>query len=255
MCRFYAAELVLALEYLHGLGIVYRDLKPENVMIQANGHLMLVDFDLSTKLSANKTQEPHLNVKTVPKSAAPKKKRSFLLIPTTCNGVSPDDLMSSDAADTFTKSNSFVGTEEYLAPEIIQGNGHDFAVDWWCLGVVLYEMLYSVTPFRGINRKETYYRILTKSPELKGEPSSLRDLIAKLLEKDTKQRMSVQQIKGHDFFKGMDWDLILQVERPPFIPPDQDHEESKGITNIDVESFVRGVFKTQHDVINMRETH
>ncbi|XP_016433698.1 serine/threonine-protein kinase OXI1 [Nicotiana tabacum] len=262
--RFYAAELVLALEYLHGLGIVYRDLKPENVMIQENGHIMLIDFDLSTKLSP-KTPEirqtktaklPQRSEQTALKS---KKKNRFSPLNKCCNsGISPDDSIHSarlapDSAslefDATEKSNSFVGTEEYLAPEIILGNGHDFSVDWWCLGVVLYEMLYGTTPFRGSNRKETFYRILSKVPDLVGEATSLRDLIRKLLERDPKQRISVDEIKGHDFFKSIDWDLIVQLPRPPFIPVPSDENVNiiEGNEDIDVELFVQGVFKVEEE--------
>uniref|UniRef100_A0A162APA8 non-specific serine/threonine protein kinase n=1 Tax=Daucus carota subsp. sativus TaxID=79200 RepID=A0A162APA8_DAUCS len=244
MKLFYAAELVLALEYLHGLGIVYRDLKPDNVMIQENGHLMLVDFDLSTKLSA-KPQEPRVNL--VQKTNV-KKKKSFYKRRSN-SGVSPDNTMESnetvESDSTVSKSKSFVGTDEYMPPEMIQGKGHDFAVDSWCLGVMLYEMLYGSTPFKGINRKETYYRILAKSPDLVGEMTPLRDLIGKLLEKDPKQRISIQKIKAHEFFVGVDWSLVLDVTRPPFIPvePCVKPKDMDGNNGIDVELFVRGVFK------------
>ncbi|KAF8014679.1 hypothetical protein BT93_H0477 [Corymbia citriodora subsp. variegata] len=162
--RFYAAELVLALEYLHGLGIVYRDLKPENVMIQEDGHIMLVDFDLSTKLSSKSAQcspvVPDRTPKPKPKLQAVKSRRRFSPLPGFCtSGIRPDysDLSSRPgpnsiypaaepgtlpaAAAAGGKSNSFVGTEEYVAPEIIMGDGHDFAVDWWSLGIFLHEML------------------------------------------------------------------------------------------------------------------
>ncbi|XVF21306.1 hypothetical protein REPUB_Repub12eG0079600 [Reevesia pubescens] len=252
--RFYAAELVLALEYLHNLGIVYRDLKPENIMIQENGHIMLVDFDLSTKLSpiSPKSSTP-LNSVSQKRPDSVKKKR-FSPFQMYCNsGISPDDSASQASAnsehnesDSVEKSNSFVGTEEYVAPEIISGNGHDFAVDWWSLGIVLHEMLYGTTPFRGSNRKETFYRILTKSPDLVGEPTPLRNLIRKLLEKDPRQRISLEGIKGHDYFKGIDWELILQIERPPYIPAQSEEEfleEGKeGINKINVELFVQGIF-------------
>ncbi|KAA8543558.1 hypothetical protein F0562_021696 [Nyssa sinensis] len=253
--RFYAAELILALEYLHGLGIVYRDLKPENVMIQENGHLMLVDFDLSTKLSL-KSPETLPVITSVVKSE-PMKKNRLLSFYRCCNsGISPEDSVSPpelvvnlaiSESDLVTKSNSFVGTEEYVAPEIILCKGHDFAVDWWCLGIVLYEMLYGTTPFRGSNRQETFQRILTKSPELVGEPTQLRDLIGKLLEKDPKQRISLEGIKGHDFFRGLDWDLIWRISRPPFIPGWTEYEDTEGNNGIDVESIVQGIFKTGHD--------
>ncbi|XP_071721515.1 serine/threonine-protein kinase OXI1-like [Rutidosis leptorrhynchoides] len=263
--RFYAAELVLALEYLHGLGIVYRDLKPENAMIQENGHLMLVDFDLSTKLAPKvSTGSP---IKTtpspLPESGQTKRKNRFSNcfrpgIISSDDSVHPAESVNSEPSQTesLTKSNSFVGTEEYVSPEMIQGNGHDFAVDWWCLGVVLHEMLYGTTPFRGVNRKETFYRILSKNPDLVGEPNPLRDLIRKLLEKDPKQRITVDEIKGHVFFKGVDWENVVQISRPPFIPGRFDDEFTEGIKNnkrIDIEDFVHGVFNDATDDDKQKE--
>ncbi|KAL5562189.1 hypothetical protein UlMin_031936 [Ulmus minor] len=259
--RFYAAELVLALEYLHSLGIVYRDLKPDNIMIRENGHIMIVDFDLSTKLSPKtppSSRTPNSVASPSPNSVIKKKRFSpFLRL---CNsGISPyDSIHASERSDnsplttdsvSSEKSNSFVGTEEYVAPEIVAGNGHDFAVDWWSLGVVLYEMLYATTPFRGSNRKETFYRILSKPPELTGETTPLRDLIRKLLEKDPKQRINVDEIKGHDFFRGIDWDYVAQITRPPYIPENVD-EGRDGISNIDVESVVQGIFGSEEDDSN-----
>ncbi|XP_073007998.1 serine/threonine-protein kinase OXI1-like [Typha latifolia] len=284
--RFYAAELVLALEYLHGSGIVYRDLKPENILIQENGHIMLVDFDLSTRLPAKILESPT----TPPRPPSPppplfpvepgkkqSKNNRFLrscfssdsgvspeedsavssssssTTTTTAaaaafrGGASPDRAASSSSSSSSPKSNSFVGTEDYVAPEIIQGNGHDFAVDWWGLGVVLYEMLYGRTPFRGQNRKETFYRILTKDPELVGEQTPLRALIAGLLEKDPLKRITCEEVKRHEFFRGVDWESVVQITRPPFIPSGVEWEETaaedeQGSEAIDVEKLVQEVF-------------
>uniref|UniRef100_A0A1J3IBM9 non-specific serine/threonine protein kinase n=1 Tax=Noccaea caerulescens TaxID=107243 RepID=A0A1J3IBM9_NOCCA len=263
--RFYAAELVLALDYLHNQGIVYRDLKPENVMIQENGHLMLVDFDLSTNLAPRTpSPSPSLPSKSKPSPARRKKKR-FLRFGSFCNsGISPEEeelnsMRSSISTASSTlaasdssrgeKSNSFVGTEEYVAPEVITGGGHDFAVDWWSLGVVLYEMLYGTTPFKGLNRKEAFFRILTKPPNLVGETTALRDLIRRLLEKDPSRRINVEEIKGHDFFRGVDWDNVVLVSRPPYIPaPDDGGEKGKdGNTKIDVENIVQEIFAAREE--------
>lgn len=132
-----------------------------------------------------------------------------------------------------------------MAPEIIQGKGHDFAVDWWGLGVVLYEMLYGKTPFRGKNRKETFYRILTKEPDLVGEKTSLRDLIRKLLDKDPNTRICVEDIKQAEFFRNVDWESVIEISRPPFIPADVENSRVAGRVDdvIDVEKFVKGVFQ------------
>lgn len=134
-----------------------------------------------------------------------------------------------------------------MSPEVILGNGHDFSVDWWGLGVLMYEMLYGKTPFRGSNTKETFNRIVTNSPDLVGEKTDLRDLIGKLLEKDPSRRISGQGIKMHGFFRGVDWGKVLEISRPPFIPEGSlevgegmDGEDDKGI---DVEEYVEGIFR------------
>lgn len=229
-------------------------------MIQENGHIMLIDFDLSTKLSPKSSESPQVVVvKSSPKSEPPRKKLpSWYML---CkSGISPEEEdsvhpyelgLSSSASslsrsDSVEKSNSFVGTEEYVAPEVILGNGHDFSVDWWCLGVMLYEMMYGTTPFKGANRKETFYRILSKEPDLIGEPTALRNLIGKLLEKDPDQRISGEEIKGHEFFRGVDWDEIVRMARPPFIPVTATGD-TDGNKQIDVESFVQDAFKVSGD--------
>ncbi|XP_074574311.1 serine/threonine-protein kinase OXI1-like [Curcuma longa] len=275
--RFYAAELVLALEYLHGLGIVYRDLKPENILIQDNGHLMLVDFDLSTKLPPRSPPNPlgstsfrrrepaperKGNKEEAKKKHTKKKERRLLGCFSFNSGVSPEATESpasarnppppSTESSSSGKSNSFVGTEDYVAPEIIEGRGHDFAVDWWGLGVVLYEMLYGRTPFRGQDRKETFYRILTKQPELTGEPTSLRRLIRRLLEKDPARRISCEGIKAHEFFERTDWEEVLRVARPPFIPSpaetgEEEGEGVDGVEGLDVERTVEEISASKEE--------
>ncbi|XP_071738079.1 serine/threonine-protein kinase OXI1-like [Rutidosis leptorrhynchoides] len=255
--RFYAAELVLALEYLHGLKIVYRDLKPENILIQENGHLMLVDFDLSKKLCPKLSRLTE-NVTPLRKIEFSQKKTHGFLV---CCGssiplkdsVHPDESVH-NSETSFLKSNSFVGTEEYVAPEMLENNGHDFTVDWWCLGIVLHEMLYGTTPFKGKNRKMTFYNILNKTLEIVGEPTPLRDLIRKLLVKDPKWRISTAEIKGHEFFRGVDWVNVMEIDRPPFVPGPLDLN-GMDVNNIDVEAFVEGLFRVSDDVHEKEEGH
>ncbi|KAL1290738.1 hypothetical protein HN51_059087 [Arachis hypogaea] len=249
--RFYAVELVLVLDYLHSIGVVYRDLKPENILIQETGHIMLVDFDLSKKLNPKSPQLLSGISSPSSDSALLVDRRKRLLPGCYCchSGIMPLDSDSQlgtnsparSESDSVEKSNSFVGTEDYVAPEIITGEGHNFGVDWWSLGVVLYEMSYGTTPFKGVNRKETFQRILMKQPDLSGENTPLRDLIKKLLEKHPDRRIEVHEIKCHDFFKGVNWNSVLQIARPPYIPQN-DIEDKAGFSRKDVESFVRKIF-------------
>ncbi|KAF8718980.1 hypothetical protein HU200_024934 [Digitaria exilis] len=203
--RFYAAEVVIGLEYLHCLGIIYRDLKPENILLQEDGHIVLTDFDLSFLTSS----KPHV----VTHSTSRRRKSKEFLPP-------------SFASDPTTQSNSFVGTEEYIAPEVITGSPHTSAIDWWALGILLYEMLYGRTPFRGKNRKKTFYNILHKDLTF---PSSIpvcvaaKQLIHGLLQRDPSFRLGssagANDIKQHPFFEDIYWPLIRCMEPPELDVP------------------------------------
>nr|AHZ63804.1 neochrome [Adiantum raddianum] len=186
-----AAEVVVALEYLHCMGVIYRDLKPENVLLQKNGHILLTDFDLSFLTSCR----PHL----IGANGSRRSKKRRVVF----------------CAEPDISSNSFVGTEEYIAPEIISGQPHSSAVDWWGLGILLYEMLYSRTPFAGRNRQKTFYNVLNKELTFPSSiPVSLagRQLIAGLLQRDPTRRLGAARgasdIKKHPFFQSITWPLI-----------------------------------------------
>ncbi|CAN1156453.1 PHOT2, partial [Linum perenne] len=204
--RFYAAEVVIGLEYLHCLGIVYRDLKPENVLLGRDGHVVLTDFDLSYVASCKPQviKHPPLNNRRRSRSRPPP---VFV-------------------AEPGTHSNSFVGTEEYIAPEIVTGTGHSSAIDWWALGILLYEMLYGRTPFRGKNRQKTFANILHKDLTFPSSiPVSLaaRQLINRLLNRDPAIRLGsttgANEIKQHPFFRGINWPLIRCMSPPKLEEP------------------------------------
>ncbi|URD95704.1 hypothetical protein MUK42_30399 [Musa troglodytarum] len=197
--RFYAAEVLLALEYLHALGFVYRDLKPENILLRADGHVMLSDFDLSFRSHVSPAllrQGEELEFVAEPSSAF---------------------------------SRACVGTHEYLAPEVVSGRGHGSAVDWWAFGVFLFELLYGRTPFKGATKEATLRNILTREvrfPESnnggdEAEMAKAKDLITRLLVRDPAARMGsaagAAEIKRHPFFEGLWWPLIRCVQ-PPVVP-------------------------------------
>ncbi|KAJ0009665.1 hypothetical protein Pint_33586 [Pistacia integerrima] len=132
-------------------------------------------------------------------------------------------------AEPVTVSNSFVGTDEYIAPEIIIGAGHSSAIDWWALGFFLYEMLYDCTPFKGKNRQKTFANILHKDLTF---PSSIpdlevslagRQLLNLLLNRDPADRLGsnsgANEIKQHLFFRGINWPLIRTMRPLPLDAP------------------------------------
>lgn len=221
---------MLALEHLHSQGIVYRDLKPENILVQSSGHIMLTDFDLSKRLVPNSNESHISHNQQQQKQHSLEQKGGWPVLrrmlsskakkPCPSTEVSP--ALNQSRQKSFLRSNSFVGTDEYVAPEVINGEGHEFSVDWWSLGILLYELLYGTTPFKGSNKKETFTRILQLSPKLMGPSTPLHDLILKLLEKNPQKRLGfshgADEIKRHLFFTGLQWGSIHDVCRSPFVP-------------------------------------
>ncbi|TPX35886.1 hypothetical protein SmJEL517_g01805 [Synchytrium microbalum] len=204
--RFYAAEVICALEYLHLLGFIYRDLKPES-------HIMLTDFDLS---------KPSIvpGSPTMVKSSSP----FAMLSPTTFSTTFSSSVVDTKSCTANLRTNSFVGTEEYIAPEVIRGCGHTSAVDWWTLGILIYEMLYGTTPFKGPNRNATFSNILHNEATFPDSPSTspaIRNLIKKLLNKNEDRRLGsragASDVKSHPVFKGLNWALLRHAP-PPLVP-------------------------------------
>ena len=127
-------------------------------------------------------------------------------------------------AEPLARANSFVGTEEYLAPEVINAAGHSSPVDWWSYGILIYELVYGTTPFRGARRDETFDNIIRMPLSFPAKPvvsEACQDLISQLLIKDVAKRLGsrtgAEEIKQHVFFKGINW-ALLRNEEPPYIP-------------------------------------
>nr|AML77160.1 putative LOV domain-containing protein [Gloriosa superba] len=220
--RFYAAEVVVALEYLHCQGIIYRDLKPENILLQRDGHMSLTDFDLSCLTSC----KPEVLFPSI----QDKKKQ--------LKGRTPPIFI----AEPMRASNSFVGTEEYIAPEIITGAGHTSAVDWWALGILLYEMLYGYTPFRGKTRQKTFANILHKDLKFPASISvslSARQLMYRLLHRDPRNRLGsfegANEIKQHNFFQGINWALVRCMSPPKLDAPLFEIDTGKEVKPVDAD--------------------
>lgn len=249
--RFYAAEVLLALEYLHMLGVVYRDLKPENVLVRDDGHIMLSDFDLSLRCIVSPTlirtsqdsdplkrgtgafcvQPACIEPSTVCIQPAcflprifPQKNKKKTRKHRADSGQQASTLPELLAEPTAARSMSFVGTHEYLAPEIIKGEGHGSAVDWWTFGIFLHELLYGKTPFKGSGNRATLFNVVGQQLRFPDSPAtsySSRDLIRGLLVKEPQHRLGVKrgatEIKQHPFFEGVNWALI-RCSTPPEVP-------------------------------------
>ena len=166
------------MEYLHSLNVLYRDLKPTNILVDAEGHIKLTDFGLALPFFTE-------------------------------NSV----------------SYSFCGTPEYMSPEMLLKIGHDRCLDYYSIGITLYEMLVGIPPFYNVDRKKMYTSILKDKIRFYPHVSpTARDLICKLMKKEPKERLGANygflEIKQHPFFKSVNWKKFeARKVKPPIVPP------------------------------------
>jgi len=170
---FYTAEVVSALGYLHSLGIIYRDIKPENLLLDGEGHLKIVDFGFSKEVR--------------------------------------------------DKTWTLCGTPEYIAPEIILDRGYGMSVDWWALGVLVFEMVVGYPPFQDRNMFDLYDKILGESvkwpTDLEIEPA-VTDFVSNLLVKKVRKRLGcggkgAEEVKNHSWLKPLDWSDVVSAKLSP----------------------------------------
>jgi len=220
LVQFWVAETVLALQYLHLHGVVHRDVKPENLLLTEQGHIRLADFDLSFSC------EPHLRVVAPGKAKAAGEGDGRPAPRRAGRRLSAEAGMSGRAwtsEEPVGRTNSFVGTEEYLAPEVVYSNGHGSGVDWWSLGVLTYELLYGTTPFKGSTRDSTFKRIVAGRFRFPPQPpvsAACKAFIRELLQVDAGRRLGArgaEELKRHAFFRGVRWQLLHHAE-PPYNP-------------------------------------
>ena len=173
--QFYIGQVIIALEYFHNHNIIYRNLKPENILINKNGYIKITDFELVKKIED----------------------RTYTLC----------------------------GTPGYMAPEIILNTGYSMGVDWWAVGILLYEMICGVDPFDDDSPMKIYENILEGKIKFSSDfDDKSKSLIKHLLERDVSKRYGnlkygVEDIKNHEFFNNLNWDKLLNQEIPAeFIP-------------------------------------
>lgn len=191
--NFYAAEVILALDHLHKFGIIHRDVKPENILLNDGMHILITDFGSAKILDDENAQE-----------------------------------------DGRKRRNSFVGTPEYIPPELLTDKQSSKSSDLWALGCLIYQMISGLPPFRA----ETEFLIFQKIAKLEfafpeGFDEVGEDLVKKLLEKNPEKRLGaggMEELMGHGFFAGFDWENVHERTPPqicPFVPRKWDRDVRK----------------------------
>lgn len=195
--RFYGAQILDAIEHMHNRGVIHRDLKPENVLLDDQMHIKITDFGTAKLL-----QDPR----------APK------------DPTKPYDISGEEES---SRAKSFVGTAEYVSPELLTDKSACKASDLWAFGCIIYQLLTGRPPFKAGNEYQTFQKIVGLEYEFPaGFPPAARDLVERLLVLDPQRRLSIEHIKNHEFFDGIQWGRGLwRMKAPrlkPYIPPAQE---------------------------------
>ena len=204
--KFYIAELILAVDSIHKLNCIHRDIKPDNILIDKNGHIKLSDFGLA------KISEDFGKVN---------------------NNISNNKFINNKKRFTHQKNFSCVGTAYYVAPEVLKKTGYSQDIDWWSVGVIFFESLVGYAPFCSEETKDVCYKVINWKKFLKIPDDIIiskeaEDLIAKMINNSDERlgKNGVEEIKAHPFFKDVDWDNIRNT-KAPFIPDIKNDYDTK----------------------------
>ncbi len=219
--KFYISELILAIESIHKLDCIHRDIKPDNILIGKDGHIKLSDFGLA-KISDKLYEKEDEKYKNFLKNKKSEKNNKM----------------------THNKNFSCVGTAYYVAPEVLNKKGYEEDIDWWSVGIIFYEMLMGYAPFCSKETSEVCYKVLNWKdyliiPNKFKISDEAKDLIFKMINNsnDRLGKNGADEIKKHPFFKDVDWDNIRNT-KAPFIPELKNEYDTKYFEKFDkVEPF------------------
>ena len=215
--KFYISELILAIESIHNLDCIHRDIKPDNILIDKNGHIKLSDFGLA-KISDKLYEKED------------EKYKNFL----------PNKNNEKNHKMTHNKNFSCVGTAYYVAPEVLKKSGYDKDIDWWSVGIIFFEMLVGYAPFCSKETTEVCYKVLNwkdflNIPKKVKLSEEAKDLIYKLINNsdDRLGKNGSEEIKRHPFFKDVNWNNIRK-SKAPFIPQLKNEYDTKYFEKFEV---------------------
>lgn len=222
VAQFYTAEIVTALEFIHRHGVVHRDIKPENVLIRRNGHIMLTDFGSAQVYDESlfiDYQEEDDSPSQLRKMRQCRKFMELAASTSTSSSVDSDEQLG---AFEHTRRATFVGTAQYVSPEMLRGDEVGPPCDYWALGATVFQMISGQAPFRAMND----FHLMNKIQKLDfafpaGFPEIPKDFVSKLLVLDPAARLGsddLNNLKAHRFFEGVDWEHITESTPPDIFP-------------------------------------
>ena len=232
--RFYIAETIMAVETVHSLDYIHRDLKPDNLLIGKDGHVKLSDFGLCKHVEIKPRTSPNMNDQY---------RKDMQNLDDYRNPKMNQQLLNRRLEYKRNRQLAFstVGTPDYIAPEVFGQQGYDKTVDWWSVGAILFEMLVGYPPFFSDDPSITCQKILhwrktlNIPPEANLSPAAT-DVLRRLL-CDTENRLGfngVEEIKSHPFFEGIDWTNLRKM-KAPYIPDLSSDDDCRRFDKFDEE--------------------
>ncbi|KAL1960913.1 hypothetical protein VTO42DRAFT_5897 [Malbranchea cinnamomea] len=225
--RFYGAQILDTIDYMHKRGVIHRDLKPENVLLDSHMHVKITDFGTAKILEPPKRPDDN------------------------GGGIPP---MVGDTSHE--RASSFVGTAEYVSPELLTDKNACKASDLWAFGCIIFQLLSGRPPFKAGNEYQTFQKIVALDYEFpRGFPPVARDLVERLLVLDPASRLQMEHIKNHAFFEGITWGRGLWKQKAPrlkpYVPPPPEPIKLNGTSNED--SYPPNIMNNNPNKMNIHQ--